>query len=119
MPGDKKVGIFEISWSTSDFVLGSEIEQTEFLEKSFEFYTENESKIEFFTWYRQYDRPEGTCNVEKPEIGKDTLTVGGSGFGSSEYVIERLSHYICNAGIIRMTGELQNQVGMNLKIKLK
>jgi len=101
---DKKVGIFEISWSTSDFVEGSDSTQTEFLEKSFEFYTENESELEFFTWYRQYDRPEGTCVVGEQEIGEDKLTVGGSGFGSSEHVIERLSNYICSAGLINNDG---------------
>jgi len=102
--GDKKVGIFEISWSTSNFVRGSDSTQTEFLEKSFEYYTENESKLEFFTWYRQYDRPEGTCVIEEQEIGEDTLTVGGSGFGSSEHIIERLSNYICSAGLINNDG---------------
>ena len=102
--GDKKVGIFEISWSTSDFVGGSDFTQTEFLEKSFEFYTENESELEFFTWYRQYDKPEGTCVIDEQEIGDDTLTVGGSGFGSSEHVIERLSNYICSAGLINEDG---------------
>ena len=96
MTGDKKVGIFEISWSTSDFVGGSDSSQAEFLEKSFEFYTENESELEFFTWYRQYDKPEGTCVFEDQEIGEDAITVGGSGFGSSEHVIERLNNYICN-----------------------
>ena len=104
LAGDKKVGIFEISWSTSDFVVGSETGQIEFLEKSFEFYTENESEIEFFTWYRQYDRPEGTCTVESPIIGDDAITVGGSGFGTSEHVIERLSYYICSAGMINNDG---------------
>ena len=104
LAGDQKVGIFEISWSTSDFVGGNETEQIEFLEKSFEFYTENKSEIEFFTWYRQYDRPGGTCIVESPIIGDDTLTVKGSGFGTSEYVSERLSHYICSAGIINNDG---------------
>jgi hypothetical protein len=104
LAGDKKVGIFEISWGTSDFVGGSETGQTEFLEKSFEFYTENESEIEFFTWYRQYDRPEGTCIVEAPIIGDNSLTVGGSSFGSSEHVAERLSHYICSAGMINNDG---------------
>jgi len=102
--GDKKVGIFEISWSTSNFVGGNDSTQTEFLEKSFEYYTENESKLEFFTWYRQYDRPEGTCVIEEQEIGEDTLTVGGSGFGSSEHIIERLSNYICSAGLINNDG---------------
>ena len=102
--GDKKVGIFEISWSTSDFVGGSDSTQTKFLEKSFEFYTENESELEFFTWYRQYDKPEGTCVIDEQEIGGDILTVGGSGFGSNEHVIERLSNYICSAGLINDDG---------------
>ena len=117
--GDKKVGIFEISWSTSDFVRGSDSTQTEFLEKSFEYYTENESELEFFTWYRQYDRPEGTCVIEEQEIGNDALIVGGSGFGTSEHVIERLSNYICNAGLINNDGtpksswkEFKNQIEM-------
>ena len=104
LAGGKKVGIFEISWSTSNFVGGSDSTQTEFLEKSFEFYTENEFELEFFTWYRQYDRPEGTCNIEEQKIGDNTLTVGGSGFGSSEYVIERLSNYICSSGLINNDG---------------
>ncbi|AFS83563.1 hypothetical protein [Candidatus Nitrosopumilus sediminis] len=104
LAGEKKVGLFEISWSTSDFVGGSDSQQREFVGKSFEFYTENESKIEFFNWYRQYDRPDGTCIVEAPTIGEDTLTVGGSGFGSSEHVAERLSHYICSAGLIDNDG---------------
>jgi len=103
--GDKKVGIFEISWSTSDFVEGSDSTQTEFLDKSFEFYAENESELEFFTWYRQYDRPEGTCVIVEQEIGEeDALTVGGSSFGGSEHVIERLSNYICSAGLINNDG---------------
>ncbi len=97
----KKIGIFELSWSTSDFVGGSDSTQAEFVEKSFEFYTENESELEFFTWYRQYDKPTGTCSFEEHEIGDDTtLSVGGSGFGTSEHVIERLNNYICNAGLI-------------------
>jgi hypothetical protein len=100
LAGDKKVGIFEISWSTSEFVGGSEESQAEFLEKSFEFYSENESEIEFFTWYRQYDKPDGTCVFEEQEIGDNTISVGGSGLGGSEHIIERLSNYICNTGLI-------------------
>ncbi|MDH3361871.1 MAG: hypothetical protein OEL51_05920 [Nitrosopumilus sp.] len=104
LAGDKKVGIFEISWSTSNFIGGSDSTQAEFLEKTFEFYTKNESKIEFFTWYRQYDKPEGTCVFEEQEVGNNTLIVGGSGFGSSEHVIERLNQYVCNAGLINNDG---------------
>jgi len=100
LAGNKKVGIFEISWSTSDIIGGSDSTQAEFLEKSFEFFTENESELEFFTWYRQYDKPDGSCVIEESEIGDDTISVGGSGFGSSEYVIERLNNYLCSAGLI-------------------
>jgi len=74
--------------------------QAEFVEKSFEFYNENESELEFFTWYRQYDKPEGTCIFEEQEIGENDISIGGSGFGSSEYIIERLNNYVCNAGLI-------------------
>jgi len=49
LAGDKPVGLFEISWSTSDFVGGNSDSQVEILQKSFEFYTEHESDIEFFT----------------------------------------------------------------------
>lgn len=97
----KKVGVFELSWSTSDFVGGNVFDQMDFLEKSFEFYAENESELEFFTWYRQFDKPMGTCSFEEHEIGDDTtLSIGGSGFGTSEHVIERLNNYICDAGLI-------------------
>lgn len=117
---DKKIGLFEISWSTSDFVGGNNTSQKMFLEKSFEFYTENESKIEFLTWYRQYDRPDGTCVIEKLDIGNQTLSVGGgSSLGSSEFVIERLSHYICSSGLVDVNGtpkpswnEFKNQIEM-------
>jgi len=117
---DKKIGLFEISWSTSDFVGGNNTSQKIFLEKSFEFYRENESKMEFFTWYRQYDRPDGTCVVEKSEIGNTTISIGGgSSLGTSEHVIERLSHYICSSGFVDVNGipkpswnEFKNQIEM-------
>jgi hypothetical protein len=117
---DKKIGFFEISWSTSDFVGGNSTSQKDFVEKSFEFYTENESEIEFLTWYRYYDRPDGTCVTEQQEIGDESISVGGgSGLGSSEYVIERLNYYICNAGLVDVDGnpkpgwnEFKNQIEM-------
>ena len=98
---DKKIGIFEISWSTSDFVMGSEQNQTKFISESYDFYRKNASKIEFFTWYRQYDRPEGTCGIEQ-NFPSSKITIGaGSGLGGNEYVKERLSKYTCNAGLIK------------------
>jgi len=102
---NKKVLFFEISWSTSDFVGGNEDTQKEFLEKSLSFYSENSSKIESLTWYRQYDKQEGTCVNEQQNIGDSQISVGGgSGLGSSEFVIERLNHYICNSGLIDFEG---------------
>lgn len=114
---NKKVALFEISWSTSNFVGGNQNQQVEFLKNAYDFYEENESKIEYFTWYRQHDRPEGTCFIE-PESVEGTVEVGGeSGLGSSEFVIERLSNYICSAGLIDADGkpklgwsELKNQI---------
>jgi hypothetical protein len=101
---DKKKGIFEISWSTSEFVNGTKAEQTEFVKKVYDFYRTNESQIEFVTWYRQFDRPEGTC-VITPEDTEEQISIGGSsGIGSSEFVIERLNHYICNSGLITIDG---------------
>lgn len=117
---DKKIALFEISWSTSDFVGGSEESQSDFMQQLFEFYSKNESNIEFMTWYRQYDRPENTCVLAQENIGDEKISVGGgSGLGSSEYVIERLNHYICHAGLVDVNGnqkpgwnEFKNQVEM-------
>ncbi len=105
---EKQLGFFEISWSTSDFVGGTTESQREFLENSFEFYSENESKIEFFTWYRLYDRPVGTCVSQTADVGQGKISVGGgSGLGTSEFVIERLDNYLCNAGLKDIDGNLK------------
>jgi len=101
----KKVAFVEISWATSEFVGGNEVSQKEFLENLFEFYSENKSEIEFLTWYRQHDRPEGTCVTEQQVIGDTSISLGGgSGLGSSEFVMERLNHYICSSGMIDVNG---------------
>jgi len=101
---DKKKGIFEISWSTSEFVNGTEVEQTEFVKKVYDFYRTNKPQLEFVTWYRQFDRPEGTC-VMTPEKTEEQISIGGSSdLGSNEFVIERLNHYICNSGLIDING---------------
>jgi len=103
VPGKKK-GIFEISWSTSEFVNGNEVEQTEFVKKVYDFYQTNKPQLEFVTWYRQFDRPEGTC-IMTPEKTEEQISIGGSsGLDSSEFVIERLNHYMCNSGLIDING---------------
>ena len=116
---DKKIGFFEVSWGTSDLIDGNPDAQKNFLTKLFEFYTDNESKIEFLTWYRYHDRSEGTCVTEQ-QIGDEQISLGGgSGLGSSEHVIERLNHYICSAGLVDVNGnsksgwnEFKNQIEM-------
>ena len=118
---DGQIGLFEISWSSSDFVGGSDESQSEFLEKSFDFYSENKSHIEFMTWYRVYDRPVGTCVTETSNLAETKITVGGgSGLGSSEFVIERLDNYICKAGLKDVDGKpkpawdkLKNQIELS------
>jgi len=117
---NNNVAIFEISWSTDDFVGGNSANQQNFMKTVFDFYQENESKLEFVTWYRLYDRPEGTCQID-PESVEGQVSIGGdSDLGSSEFVIERLNHYICSAGLLDSEGnpkpawnEFTKQVQMN------
>ena len=94
MVPDKKIGMFEISWSTSDFVMGNDEDQKKFVSLSLEFLKENQNKFEFFTWYRLYDKVEGTCTSELVEA------VSGGGFTSNTFTIERLDKYSCNSGLI-------------------
>ena len=77
VPTEKTVGIFEISWSTDDFVNGNQKDQADFVNTVFDFYQDNESKLEFVTWYRQYDRQEGTCVID-PDTVEGAVSVGGS-----------------------------------------
>jgi len=98
---DKKIGFFEISWSTSDFVEGDDVSQKIFVEKLFDFYAQNESNIEFMTWYRYIDQQVNSCVKEEQKIGDQTITLGGgSSMGTSEHVIERLNQYNCNTGLV-------------------
>jgi len=108
---NKKIGMFEISWSTSDFVMGNEEDQKKFVTNSLDFLKENQDRFEFFTWYRLYDRIEGTCTSELVE------TVAGGGFTSNSFTIERLDKYSCNSGLIDINNnpksgwiELQKQI---------
>ncbi|MFQ6025228.1 MAG: hypothetical protein ACE5JT_01770 [Nitrosopumilaceae archaeon] len=95
----KKVAIMEISWSTAESVGGSEEGQAEFMKKAYEFYRDNESNFEFFTWYRQYDRPEGSC-ISDLNLDPGKVSIGGS----IEFVLQRTADYICNAGLIDVDG---------------
>lgn len=95
---NNKVALFEISWSTSDLVNGNEDDQAEFIKLAYEFYRQNESKIEFFTWYRLSDRPEGSCKIEH-DFPESSISIAGD-----QFVRERLGSYTCNAGLIDTEG---------------
>ncbi|MDB4840015.1 hypothetical protein OAH75_01705 [Nitrosopumilus sp.] len=98
---NKKIGFFELSWSTSNFVEGNNDSQKIFVEKLFDFYAQNELNIEFMTWFRYIDQQSSSCVTEEQKIGDQTITLGGgSSMGTSEHVIERLNQYNCNTGLV-------------------
>jgi len=88
------IAFFEVSWSTSDFVNGNNDDQADFVKSSLNFFEENESKIEFFTISRLFDKPKGSC------VSQDIQSVDGSGFSSNSFRLERVDEYVCNSGLI-------------------
>ena len=89
-----KLAFFEISWSTSSFVDGNSADQQQFIKSSLNFFEENESQIEFFTISRLFDKPKGSC------VSQTIQSVGGSGFDSNSFRLERIDEYMCNSGLI-------------------
>ena len=64
-------------------------------------YYQNESNIEFMTWFRYIDQQPSSCVTEEQKIGDQTITLGGgSSMGTSEHVIERLNQYNWNTGFV-------------------
>ena len=92
----QKLAFFEISWSTSDFVNGTNQDQEQFIKSSLIFFEENESQIEFFTISRLFDKPKGNC------LSQNIESIAGSGFQSNSFRLERADEYICNSGLIDM-----------------
>ena len=89
-----KIAFFEIGWSTSNFVDGNEKDQEQFIKQSLDFFEDNKSEIEFFTFSRLYDKPKGTC------VSNDITEISGSSFASNSYRLERMDEYLCNSGLI-------------------
>jgi hypothetical protein len=110
---NNKVAFFEVSWSTSEDIGGSEQGQEEFIKLAYDFYRTNESKIEFFNWYRIYDRPDNSCIIDQQfKESQVSLT------RDDQYVRKRLGDYICNAGLLKIDDsakagwvELKTQIG--------
>ena len=90
----QKLAFFEISWSTSEFVNGNNIDQEQFIKSSLNFFEENESQIEFFTISRLFDKPKGSC------VSQDIQNIEGSSFTSNSFRLERVDEYVCNSGLI-------------------
>jgi len=105
------IAFFEVSWSTSDFVNGNNDDQAEFVKSSLNFFEENESKIEFFTISRLFDKPKGSC------VSHDIQSVDGSGFSSNSFRLERVDEYVCNSGLID-TNQNEKPSWTQLKINI-
>ncbi len=97
VPG-KRIAILEAGWSTSGRIGGGDGDQAGFIGELYDYYDQNAQDVEFLTWYRLYDRPEGTCMIDESDI-EDRVTLGNSTF-----VIQRLGDYICSAGMIKVDG---------------
>ncbi|WP_100183035.1 hypothetical protein [Candidatus Nitrosotenuis aquarius] len=113
MVPNNQVVFFELSWSTAQDIGGSEQGQEEFIKTAYEFYRENQSKIEFFNWYRIYDRPDGSCVIDQ-KFAESQVSLTNN----DQYVRERLGNYICNAGLLKTDDsaksgwdELKKQIG--------
>ena len=102
---NKSIIIFESSWSTSEFIHGTQKDQYEFITQLFEFYRENKEKIEHITWFRQYDRSADVCNVDLSFFNSSHSGSINSSIAGNEFVLERLNHYICNSGLITTSDE--------------
>ena len=98
VPEGGRAALLEVGWSTSPDVLGSEEDQAAFARELLGFYAENGDRLEFVTWYRLYDRPEGTCEPAEPVPGAE------SSLGNSTFVAQRLGSYICGAGLLYADG---------------
>jgi hypothetical protein len=110
---NNKVAFFELSWSTAEDIGGSEQGQEEFIKTAYDFYRNNESKIDFFNWYRIYDRPDGSCVIDQ-KFAESQVSLTNN----DQYVRERLGNYICNAGLLKTDNsakpgwdELKKQIG--------
>lgn len=90
--GNKQLALMEISWSTAESVGGSNDGQTKFMKIVYDFYRKNESRFEFLTWYREYDRSVDSC------MKSLNLDIGGISFGN-EFVLKNTAEYICSAGL--------------------
>ncbi len=108
----KNVGLMEIGWATDKAVNGTKDNQVKFIRDAFDFYRKNESKFEFMTWYRQFDRPFDSCYSG---LNANVQT----GF-SNDILLNNTAAYLCSTGLIDANNntkpawdEFKNQVQMS------
>jgi len=90
LAGGKKIALVEVGWSTAKSINGTKEDQAKFMKIVFDFYRKNDSKFEFLTWYRQYDRSVDTC--------ANTLNRSPVGFGN-DIVLNNTAALLCNMGL--------------------
>src|SRR2546428_1291678 len=93
LAGGKKIALVEVGWSTAKSINGTKEDQAKFMKIVFDFYRKNDSKFEFLTWYRQYDRPVDTC--------ANVLNKSPVGFGN-DMVLNNTASLLCNMGLFDM-----------------
>lgn len=103
LAGGKRAALFEVGWSTSDFVGGTAEDQRLFVLSVLDFYKTNAEDLEFVTWYRMHDRLDGSC-VSADTDGEPASIGGPAGLGGSEHVVQRLDSYLCHSGLISADG---------------
>ncbi|MGI0045951.1 MAG: hypothetical protein ACREBB_02000 [Nitrosotalea sp.] len=110
--GGKNVALMEIGWSTDKAVNGTQDNQVKFMQDAFSFYRKNESKFEFMTWYRQYDRPSDTCY--------SGLNTNIKSAFDNQILLNNTAAYLCGTGLIDVNNdtkpawnEFRNQIQMS------
>lgn len=108
----KNIALMEIGWATDKAVNGTEADQVKFMQDAFSFYRKNESKFEFMTWYRQYDRPFDSCYS-----GLNTKIQ--TGFDNT-HLMNNTAAYLCSTGLIDVNNqtkpawdEFKNQIRLS------
>lgn len=100
VPEGTPVALLEAGWATSGEIGGSEADQAAFVDVLYDYYEDNAGAVEFATWYRLYDRPAGTCDVDESELADSMPTA----LADSTFVAQRLGEYVCSAGLLGADG---------------
>ena len=114
---NKKIALFEISWSTSDFVGGDSASQQLFLENLFDFYSENESEIEFMTWYRYSDNQIVHVLQKNKKLALKTSLLAAIQSLAVMSILLNDQITISATPVLLMLTEISNRDGLNFKIK--